>query len=52
MKYETPKLTALTPAINAVQSSIPTNKGCIGVIDSTTGDLNDAPDCAYMNWED
>jgi hypothetical protein len=47
MKYETPELTALTPAINAIQSSKPVMEA----IDSTTPhELNEASG-VYADWE-
>jgi hypothetical protein len=51
MKYETPQLTALMPAINAVQSTSPPSKAEPGQIDSQTGVYNDAVP-SYTDWED
>ena len=47
MKYETPELTALTPAINAVQGSGPSKippGGTDSRFDESVG--------AYTDWED
>lgn len=46
MKYETPELTALTPAINAIQSL---NKGRINMVDTPTEHNENPP--AYADWE-
>ena len=48
MKYETPELTALTPAINAIQS-IPTKHS--GTTDSLHPNVNDGPGAGYQDWE-
>ncbi len=46
MKYETPELTALTPAINAIQSlSKPGSTSFDGQPNNETG-------AAYEEWED
>jgi hypothetical protein len=45
MRYETPELTASTPAINAIQSS--TNKA-----QQPVGDSMDESISAYQDWED
>jgi len=47
MKYETPELTALTPAITAIQSTVGVKNNIF---------LNDSPDTnehtsAYADWE-
>ena len=52
MKYETPEMTALTPAINAIQSAggYPQSKNCCtGPLDSPyeEHELNGA----YADWE-
>jgi len=48
MKYETPELTALTPAINAIQAT----GGKVGTrIESFTGQSNDVV-AGYVDWED
>jgi len=44
MKYETPEVTVLTPAINAIQS----NKSINTVTDSN---LHENSDAAYEDWE-
>ena len=50
MKYETPKMTALTPAIKAIQGSTFESK-------TTTGNLDSLPYVlpemigAYVDWE-
>jgi hypothetical protein len=46
MKYETPELTALTPAINVIQSAKQTSGH-----DSDTPQ-NEPPTSAYQDWED
>lgn len=51
MKYETPVLTALAPAINAIQSSPGTNKDCSCILDAMTSTFNDCVS-AYADWED
>lgn len=49
MKYQTPELTALAPAINAIQT--PGNhKPMNTVIDALTGLTNDASS-GYADWE-
>jgi len=45
MKYETPELTALTPAINAIQLS--TNKAEVHTTDNFDESIS-----AYLDWED
>ena len=45
MKYETPELTALTPAINAIQGMV--NKILNGTTDSDYEGV-----AAYVDWED
>jgi hypothetical protein len=45
MKYETPELTALTPAINAIQVS----KVGAGI---DTPNANEPPTSAYEDWEE
>jgi hypothetical protein len=51
MKYETPELTALTPAINAIQSS-QANKGPheLNADQVITGGENESTG-AYADWE-
>jgi hypothetical protein len=44
MKYETPKLTALTPAINAIQNK----KNSTG----SDTDGKEPPPAAYEDWEE
>jgi hypothetical protein len=51
MKYETPQLTALMPAINAVQSTMPSSKGPSSQVDSFTDEYTDAVP-SYTDWED
>jgi len=46
MKYETPELTALTPAINAIQAG--TSKNGDSPIDSP---VNNEHTSAYADWE-
>jgi hypothetical protein len=48
MKYETPELTALTPAINAIQSSGTTHK--TGPINGADGVDNECVS-VYLDWE-
>jgi len=48
MKYETPELTALTPAINAVQAGI---KKLQGMWDGTIGVFNKETIAGYEDWE-
>lgn len=45
MEYETPELTALTPAINAIQSKPKPGTGSID------GDLKNEVTGAYEDWE-
>jgi hypothetical protein len=45
MKYETPELIALTPAINAIQSLKPVNQ-----VDD--GGITNESSTAYADWED
>jgi hypothetical protein len=47
MKYETPRLTALAPAINAIQG-VP--KPLVGIFDGKTEEYNEAMG-AYADWE-
>ena len=49
MKYETPELTALTPAINAIQSSGTKNINDL-YPDSVTGEINESMG-TYADWE-
>ena len=44
MKYETPEITALEPAINAIQGS--TNNDFVHIADSNNESL-----AAYQDWE-
>ena len=48
MKYETPELTALTPAINAIQSHSP--KIASKNFRDTVSNLNEAT-ASYADWE-
>ena len=48
MKYETPELTSLNSAIEAIQSTSPTNKNG-GPIDSHARDVVTP---AYADWEE
>jgi hypothetical protein len=48
MKYETPEVTMLTPAINAIQSSIPL-KTANDVYDGV--DQNYETTSSYADWE-
>ena len=49
MKYETPELTALTPALNAIQSG--DKLTVTHILDSPlTGEVNEATG-AYADWE-
>jgi hypothetical protein len=50
MKYETPELTALTPAINAIQSSIPA-KLAQQFGDSPNPSVRNEHSGAYEDWE-
>ncbi|MGA2335017.1 MAG: hypothetical protein ABSG08_06540 [Terriglobales bacterium] len=47
MKYETPELTALMPAINAIQ----TVKTTIGPVDNPVIETRDNGMAAYEDWE-
>jgi hypothetical protein len=47
MKYEGPELTALTPAIDAIQ----TTKGIPGSEDATNPVTYDSNSFAYQDWE-
>jgi hypothetical protein len=49
MKYETPKLTVLTFAINAVQAL--TIKHPFGVLETASDQFNEAVS-TYLDWED
>jgi len=49
MKYETPKMTALTPAINAIQTPVQDKTG-EPYLDGSTGFYNDSIS-AYADWE-
>jgi len=49
MKYETPELTALTPAINAVQGT--GVKKLVGVYDGAPGVFNREISVGYEDWE-
>ena len=46
MKYETPELTALTPAINAIQGA---NK--LSTETADTSPTKNEPNFAYQDWE-
>lgn len=46
MKYETPELSALTPAIDAIQSPLPTKVGGPTVDSGVWEDIS-----AYQDWE-
>ncbi len=48
MKYETPELTALTPAINAIQISSADKSNPLGPLDGSS--QNDVV-TGYMDWE-
>ncbi len=48
MKYETPELTALTPAISAIQSG---TKSTGLVADSINPAVHNEPNAAYADWE-
>jgi hypothetical protein len=48
MKYETPEITTLTAAINAIQAPHPQDKGVTGPIDSL---LENETFGAYADWE-
>jgi hypothetical protein len=47
MKYETPEMTALTPAIKAIQGGLDTNKGNTSGPDSFSKESMGA----YTDWE-
>jgi len=47
MKYETPEVTALTPAINAIQDV----KGEVGILDVPATPLPREFGGAYADWE-
>jgi hypothetical protein len=49
MKYETPQMTALIPAINAIQST--SAKGSYTNIDSYNGSKIPESDGVYTDWE-
>ena len=51
MKYETPELTALTPAINAIQTPGVIKSVVTGFQDAKSPANNDAHQ-AYVDWED
>jgi hypothetical protein len=50
MKYETPELTALTPAINAIQTADGVKNINTTTTDSPTGGFNEVQG-AYVDWE-
>ena len=50
MKYETPELTALTPAINAIQGSGPSKNADLPPGDGAMGVINEV-EGAYVDWE-
>ena len=52
MKYESPELTALTPAINAIQAS--TSKGMPPLIEDAVfpHPVNESGGSGYVDWED
>ena len=50
MKYEAPELTALTPAINAIQSTSGANKTGALIEGQHPGQSNDATG-GYADWE-
>ena len=50
MKYETPELTALMPAINAIQSSLQTKDGGLHPDTVITGGVGESTG-AYADWE-
>jgi hypothetical protein len=53
MKYETPQLTALMPAINAVQSTDGHSKSTdTDILDTMTEVRNDLSSPGYLDWED
>jgi hypothetical protein len=47
MKYETPEMTALTPAIEAIQGGLDTSKGTTAGPDSISKESMGA----YTDWE-
>jgi len=49
MKYETPELTALTPAINAIQGV--SAKPHVATPHDSFTDTNEIPSGAYQDWE-
>ncbi len=51
MKYETPELTALTPAINAIHSTPGISKGLNSQADSQTSPTVNDVFSAYADWE-
>jgi hypothetical protein len=51
MKYETPELKALTPAINAIQTSGTGTKHINAVFDNLSGEERDDSSEGYMAWE-
>jgi hypothetical protein len=53
MKYEAPKLTALMPAINAIESSPSFPKGSIYTFTDSLPphDNNESDVSAYQDWE-
>jgi hypothetical protein len=51
MKYKTPELTALTPAINAIQVTDQTGKPGILEYDSFTNEEHMDGSGAYADWE-
>jgi len=50
MKYETPELTQLAPAINAAQQTVST-KGVTGKVESIVGQNTNETTLAYQDWE-
>ena len=50
MKYETPELVSLTPAINAIQTIGSNKTRKVNVFDSPDSTLNDGH-LAYADWE-
>jgi hypothetical protein len=50
MKYETPELKALTPAINAIQETSGVDKTS-NLRDHISGEMNDSASGAYADWE-
>jgi hypothetical protein len=51
MKYETPELTALTPAINAIQTTDISLKSSSHKVDSQPGTGQNDASSAYADWE-